>query len=164
MRPMKTIASGCVAALLLLAVPYSASAVSIGMTDTFEDLTTMNWITAALGSPNPAPPTNVSGGPGGAGDHYLQLTALGGQGPGSRLSAINGDQWTGDYLAAGIMSISFDVNNLGPSDVYLRLAFEDFPGPPPSPPNVAFSTTAILVPAGSGWTSIAFPIRPACLL
>jgi hypothetical protein len=156
MRSLKSLLCAGALPLLVLAAPGSASAVTIGMTDTFEDLTTMNWITAALGSPNPAPPKNVAGGPGGAGDHYLELTALGGDGPGSRLSVINDAQWAGDYLAAGITSIAFDVNNLGQQDVYLRLAFEDFPGPPP--PNVAYSTDAILVPAGSGWTTVSFPI------
>jgi hypothetical protein len=153
--------------LLLPAVALSlvqSFALSIGQVDDFEDGTTQNWVTALLGSPNPAPPVNfATGGPGGTDDNFLHLTALGGGGPGSRLSAINfNGQWAGDYLAEGIGSISMDVNNSGSSDLHLRLMFADPTVGPPD--NIAFSSDAIVVPAGSGWVHLVFPIAPAALI
>lgn len=144
--------------------------VSIGQKDTFSDGTTQNWNIqffsgGSQGSP-PAEafPVNVpAGGPAGAGDSYLRLTGLGGFGPGSRLSVFNiNNQWAGNYVDAGAQSVRLDVNNLGLNDVALRLLFGD-PGAGP-PQNVAISLSAILVPAGSGWLSITFPIEPSDLL
>ena len=150
------------AGLLAIGLALPAQAVSLGQVDTFEDGTTQGWITALLGSPNPAPPVNVpTGGPAGVDDNFLLLTSLGGNGPGSRLSAINTAQWAGNYLAAGINSLCLDVNNLGNTELALRLMFADPVGGPPT--NLAF-TDALLVPAGSGWTHLTFLIDPAHLI
>ena len=141
-----------------LVSPGIAFAVTYGQIDTFEDGSTQDW-TVALGGfgPHPAPPQNIStGGPAGADDNFLLLTAIGGNGPGSRLTVINPAQWGGNYLAAGVTAISMDVKNLGFSDLALRLLFEDPVGGPPT--NVAVSTNSILVPAGSDWITVAFPI------
>lgn len=149
-----------IAALLLQPSP----ALAIPLTpDTFEDGTTQGWIVNLLGmGVHPAPPVNVpTGGPGGADDNYLLLTAVGGVGQASRMTGMNLAQWTGDYLAAGFNAIALHANNFGPDDLHLRLAFEDpLIGPPT---NIAFSTDPIVVPAGSGWVPIAFPIAPAFL-
>lgn len=153
---MRTLATALVAlsSLLMCGAP---GAVTIGQTDNFEDGTTQGWVTALLGAASPVPPTNVAtGGPAGADDNYLRLSSLGGAGAGSRLVGINPTQWGGDYTAAGVVAISMDVNNLGATDLFLRLLFEDPTAGPPS--NTAFSTEAILLPAGSGWTSVMFPI------
>ena len=132
-------------------------AVVIGQVDNFEDGTTQNWTVGLLGAPNPALPQNVgTGGPAGAGDNYLLLTSIGGFGAGSRMTVINPVQWGGDYLATGVNLISMDVKNLGGTDLYLRLLFEDPTIGPPD--NVAFSTDAIVLTAGSDWTRIYFPI------
>jgi hypothetical protein len=149
---------GVVFALLTgLGVSAGASAVTLGQKDTFEDGTTGNWVVGLLGASHPAPPVNVStGGPTGVDDNYLLLSALGSSGAGNRLSVINLSQWTGDYLAAGVTAIVMDLNNLGPADLSLRLLFADPSGGPPT--NLAFSTQAVVVPAGSGWTSVVFPI------
>lgn len=87
-------------------------------------------------------------------DNYLLLTAVGGNGPGNRLTVINASQWAGDYLAAGITGIWMDVINLGNSDLALRLLLEDPLGGPPT--NVAFSSDPIAVPTGSGWKPVKF--------
>jgi hypothetical protein len=159
MRYLKSVIG---AGLLALGLALPAQAVSLGQIDTFEDGTTQNWVTALLGSPNPAPPVNVpTGGPAGVDDNFLLLTALGGNGPGSRLSGINLSQWAGDYLAAGVNTLRMDVNNLGAVDLSLRLMFADPMAGPPA--NVAF-TDAILVPAGGGWTPISFFFSPASLI
>jgi hypothetical protein len=98
-----------------------------------------------------------SGGPAGVDDNFLRLTALGSSGAGSRLTAHNiGSQWAGNYLSAGVQSISMDVRNPGLSDLSLRLSFEDALAGPPN--SIAYSASAIVVPAGSDWTSITFPI------
>ena len=119
----------------------------------------MGWFVPGA-SPNP--PTNESdGGPTGAGDAFLMVVATGISGPGGRLSVLNDSQWAGNYL--GVTSIRMDVNNFGPSDLYLRLLFEDLEGFGP-PVNLALSANAVLVPANSGWISIEFLISPADLV
>jgi len=134
-----------------------AYAQSVGQVDTFEDGTTQGWTSALLGMPNPNPPINVStGGPAGTDDNYLLLTSNGLEGPGGKLVAINLDQWTGDYEAAGITGITMDVNNFGSDELNLRLLFES--GGPPT--DIAVSTTGVLVAANSGWTTIHFDINP----
>jgi len=138
----------------------SMAAATIGQVDTFEDGTTMGWFVPGM-SPNP-PANSPTGGPGGAGDSYLVLTSNGGMGPGGRLAVLNDSQWTGDYLTAGIVTISMDVQNFGPSDVYLRLLLEDFAGMGP-PVNLAL-TQAALVSAGSGWQKVSFSLRPVDLV
>lgn len=151
-----------VAGLLL---PASTLGVSIGQIDTFEDGTTQGWQINLLGlgaPPVEALPANIStGGPAGVDDNYLRLTALGGSGSGSRLSAINVAQWGGDYLAGGVTALKMDAINLGATDLSLRLLFADPQAGPPD--NQAFSTTAVLLPAGGGWTSLTFPISVAGL-
>ena len=152
-----------ISCLILLTIAVPLSAVTVGQIDDFQDGTTMGWFVPGL-SPNP--PTNVStGGPGGVGDGYLQLIASGGAGAGSRLAVLNESQWGGNYLEAGISSIRMSVNNFGPDDLQLRLLFEDFPAAPMMPPdNLALSANAVVVPAGSGWMTIVFPVTAADLV
>ena len=137
-----------------LSVALTSSAVTVGQIDTFEDGTTQNWVAGLLGAPHPAPPANQSsGGPAGVDDNFLLVSALGGAGPGSRLSAINfANQWAGDYIASGVSVITMDVRNFGTSDLFLRLSLSD-PGFGP-PVNVAFSSQPILLPAGGGCRSL----------
>jgi len=157
-RHVRTVAATLAAATLALPV----DALEIGQLDTFEDGTTQNWVVAPLGAPHPAPPVNQpDGGPLGAGDNYLLMTSVGGSGPGSRLVVINAAQWAGDYLATGIDAITMNVNNLSNSDLHLRLLFED---PTVGPPSNQAITGAILVSAGSGWTTISFDIDPGSLI
>jgi hypothetical protein len=137
----------------------------VGQVDTFEDGTTQGWQINLLGfgvPPAGAMPSNqATGGPAGVNDNYLQLASVGGSGAGSRLAAINTSQWAGDYLAANITSIQMHLNNLGATDLSLRLMFADPIGG--SPTNLAYSTNAIFLPGGSGWTQVSFPIAPANL-
>jgi hypothetical protein len=149
----------CVA-LSLTHASLAVGQVQLGQRDTFQS-GTQGWVAGPGG--HPAPPSVVgTGGPGGLNDAYLLVRALGGGGPGSRLSAINFAQWTGNYLAAGIGAISMDVNNFGPDDLFLRLLFADPTSGPPS--NITISLASVFVPAGSGWTSVVFPIGPSALL
>jgi hypothetical protein len=142
-----------------LVISWPGLAVTVGHIDTFEDGTTDNWLVGLLGSPHPAPPVNIpSGGPTGVDDNYLLLTAVGGGGPGSRLTAINLLQWAGDYITAGIGGIRMDLNNLGSSDLDLRLLLSNPLAGPPT--DIALSSDPIHLPAGSGWTSVLFPVTP----
>ncbi len=137
-------------ALCFLLMPSAARADSVvlGQVDTFEGGTTQGW---SAGSPHPVPPFVTTGGPGGASDHYLQVTSVGTPGPGGRLTVFNMSQWQGNYISAGVDLIVMDVNNLGTTDLSLRLLFENNN-------NTAVSTNVIFVPAGSGWTRINFMI------
>ena len=143
--------------------PASANALAPGQVDNFQDGTTDNWVTnlLAMGSP-PIVPVNVAtGGPSGTGDRFLLLTSTGTDGPAGRLVALNfQQQWAGNLIAAGINAISMNVNNFGSSDVLLRLQFAD---PVTGPPTNEAYTSAILVPATSGWRSITFPVGPSFL-
>jgi hypothetical protein len=155
-----------IVALVILAAPTAAIAgpLTIGMTDTFQTLTTEGWFAGGLGFGQvpPLPPAVVgTGGPAGAGDAFLVITAGGGSGPGSRLVAINGLQWTGDFLAAGIGAIGMDLINLGATELTIRLLFENPMGAPPTLEGV--TSLGAVLPAGSGWTHVVFPIDPASL-
>lgn len=153
-----------VPALLSLAVAAPAGAVTIGQVDDFEDGTTQGWAVAfgPGGGPHPAPPQNIAtGGPAGLDDNFLMLTAVGGGGPGSRLTAGNLAQWSGDYIAGGVGRIEMWVNNFGQNDLSLRLLFEDPLGGPPA--NVAYSADPIVVVAGGGWQKISYSLAEADL-
>jgi hypothetical protein len=140
--------------------PSSAQAIPL-TPDTFQDGTTMGWFVPGI--PGVPPGNQPDGGPAGAGDAYLQLVSTGVPGPGSRLSVLNGAQWMGDYLAAGITAIAMDVNNFGPDDLVLRLLFETF-GPAPGPPtDLAVTVADVVVPAGSGWVPVVFDLSAANL-
>ncbi len=138
-------------------------AVTVGLVDDFEDGSVAGWRVNLLNlGAHPAPPQNMAtGGPGGAGDNFLQLTSIGGTGAGSRLAAANTAQWAGDYLAEGVAGITMDVNNFSETDLYLRLYFENPMGGAPT--DAAFSADPIFVPSGSGWMKISFAIDAAAL-
>lgn len=159
---MKRLAACLFAAAGLAFAPLGgASAVTVGQVDNFEDGTTQGWTVALgpFGAVHPAPPANIAtGGPAGAGDNFLMLTSLGGSGPGSRMTAMNGAQWSGDYLSANVGAIGMWVNNFGSNDLNLQLFVEDPHLGPPA--NGAYSTDAIFVAAGSGWTRIRFSLAP----
>ena len=146
--------------LLFLLVSLPAAAAPLGVDD-FEDLTTQGW--HVPDPTHPAPPMVIpTGGPAGADDAFLQLSAFGGNGPGSRLSVLNLSQWTGDFTDVG--AIGMDVNNLGPSEVVLRLLFVNFPDAPGPPTDVAWTLAPITVSAGSGWTPVLFSLSPLNLI
>lgn len=144
--------------------PGLAGAVTVGQVDTFENGTTEGWVVGVgTGAAHPAPPENVaSGGPAGTDDAYLLLRSVGGGGAGNRLTVLNLVQWAGDYPAAGVTSIAMDVQNLGASDLRLRLLLENPVAGPPTA--AAYSADPIVVPAGSGWIPVVFPLSAGDLL
>jgi PEP-CTERM motif len=160
MHSFKSIAVMFVVGTVVTAAPSLAIPITV---DTFEDGTTQGWVVNVVGMGNhPAPPVNIpDGGPLGAGDNYLRLTSIAGIQSGSRLSVSNFSQWAGDYIAEGVTAITMNANNLGNTDLFLRLAFEDpIPGPPN---NIAYSSDPIFLAAGSGWTTLMFPVGPSFL-
>ena len=143
--------------------PTSALALVVGQIDTFQDLTTDGWFAGGLGPPAQIPPfpphVVATGGPAGAGDAYLDIAAVSGEGPGSRLVAINATQWAGDYLGSGVGFVSMDLVNLGATELVIRLLFEDPMGGPPV--DEAVTTTGFALAVGSAWQHAVFPIAPA---
>jgi len=143
----------------------SSYAVSIGLTDMFA-IDEQNWFAGGLAPPFNIPPVppdqKPTGGPGGAGDGFLQITALGGVGSGSRLVAINNSQWAGNYLAAGVNAIAMDLQNQGSTDLTIRLLFENpVLGPPTDEAVTAFGA---VLPAHSAWMHFLFPVGPGALV
>lgn len=135
--------------LNLFAAP--AQAVTVGQIDDFQDLTAQGW---TGGTKNPNPPVNVAnGGLLGGGDAYLKLTSNGGSGAGSRLVGFNQTEWAGDYLSAGVNALTMDLNNLGATDLFIRLAINGSGG--------EFSTTAgVPLAAANGWDNFLFDLTP----
>jgi hypothetical protein len=138
--------------LALAAAP--AGAVSVGTTTTFQDGTTGGWY-VPVGSPLP-PQVIDTGGPAGTDDGFLQLKSSGQSSAGSRLVVFGGNDWLGNYMAAGVTAVTLDAINLGPSDLQLRLYLN-------GPAGSALSTTGLSLPAASGWTQLVFALAPAAL-
>ena len=139
---------GITAAAWLLALP--AGAITLNQVDDFQDGTVQGW----GGGSNP---TNQDGGPDGAGDLYLEIAATD-----FNLGAFNTVQWSGDYLAAAVERVSFDLNNFGPDSVSLRVVLFT--------PGCEFggmactawaSTEATVLAAGSGWVTAEFSLAEA---
>lgn len=138
-----------------------ASAITLGLKDTFEDGTTQGWLVALLGATHPAPPVNIAtGGPAGVDDNFLRLTSVGGEGAGNRLVALNLAQWAGDYTGVGVGAISMDLKNLGNTDLSVRLYLENPKGAPPADEAIS---KPFLLPAGRNWVHATFLVSPGDL-
>ena len=139
------------ALFLLLAAPAVAQ-ITIGQTDDFEDGTTQDW---RNGRNTPDVSNVATGGPDGAGDAYLQIVADGSFIAG-RLVAFNTEQWAGDFTAAGVTTVTLDLNNTGTSDLVVRLWIE-------GPGGDFVSTDGLFLGAGSGWQAASFSVQPGDL-
>ena len=145
-------------AVAITAALFSAPAVLAvkgGQVDDFTGGTTAGW---REGGPSPNPPTNVAGGgPAGVGDAYLQNTSSGGFGAGSRMVMFNTTQWTGDYLAAGVLQIEVDMANLGSTVLEMRIAII-------GGSNTQFgSTNGVMLPADGSWRPLVFELTSSSL-
>jgi hypothetical protein len=136
----------CVAALAVVSGAF-AQVVS-GQTDTF-NTTTQGW--------NGANPTWISGGgPGGAGDAFLQLTSVGGSGPSSRMADFNTLQWSGNYTSAGVGAVDLDFRNIGNTNLEMRMVFWS------SDTSTQWvSNASAVLAAGSAWQHFSFAINAA---
>jgi hypothetical protein len=122
-----------------------AAAITIGQVDDFQDGTLQGWGGGST-------PTNIAnGGPAGSGDRYLQISAVA-----NNLGTNQTAQWTGNYIAAGVSTLSFQLNNLGANPLALRITLLG--------PGGAFTTTnETVLAATSGWVSVEFGLGEADL-
>jgi hypothetical protein len=100
------------AIVLSLLIAFQATAVTYDQVDDFQDPNDGNagWFAGGGSAGRTAIPRRVAdGGPGGAGDAYLRLASRR-----YHVGARNIDQWTGNYLAAGIDAIEMDLNHIRP--------------------------------------------------
>ena len=129
------------------ATRHAEAQISIGLVSDFQAGTTQDWVSGPF---NPNPPTVLLNGHG-PGDHALEVVGTGVFGPGGRVVTFNLLQWTGDYLSAGVTAVSMDLNNIGSTDLDIRLAVTGAGG--------SYSTTAsVFLASGSGWTNFVFPV------
>ena len=136
------------------AIISTALAIVPNQFDNFEDGTTQGW---GSGNPNPTPPANITtGGPTGTDDNYLRVVSNGGSGAGSKLVVMNSTQWTGDYLAAGVTSISMHIKNFGTTTLNMRIVLE-------GPGGNFWSVNPMVVAATSDWQLISFSVQAANL-
>jgi hypothetical protein len=113
---------------LLLAVAQPAHAIVGGQVSNFQDGTLQGWVTG----PQAPLPTNIAtGGPAGAGDHYLRVD------PFTHLAVYNPSPWNGDYATAGILDVGVDFLNFNPNTMA----------------NVEKMRIVLFGPSGSRWTS-----------
>jgi hypothetical protein len=149
----KISSSLCLIGLLFITI-VGTNAHTIGQTDTFQDGTLNSW---SSGAPNPTPPINISsGGPQGSNDSYLRVTSSGGGSAGSKLVINNTNQWKGNYISSGIGSINMFLMNEGSSVLQMRIALL-------SGSTSCSSVDPIIVPVGSGWFAVNFPIFASAL-
>ncbi len=153
--------------LSLLSFARPANAITLGQVDDFQSadpLDRMNWLNGA----STAERVN-GGGPLGAGDNYLRLTADGG-GQGGRLVAQNYNnpfnmppivsQWTGNYIPTGVTSIELDLINQGTTTLSVRIAFKA----DTSQGSPGYLSSRVILAPGSGWQHFTIPITAANLV
>ena len=141
-------AIGCLLAWVLALAP-AARAVIVGTTDTFEDGTFQGWGGAANG--------NVStGGPAGAGDHFL-LVSSGSFGTMPNLATTNSDsRWIGSWTASEGTSLDADLKILGGTNLSMRAVL--FGGSS----GISQITTTVSQPfvADGAWHHFSFDVSP----
>lgn len=146
-------ASHCYSFMLALAFVAGtgayASADFLTQVDTFDAGDDFGW-----GVANQSFTIEANGGPLGAGDGYFAYSSNGFSGPNSRMTIPNevfGNQWSGDYAAAGVTGYELDVRNPGAEPLSLRVAIANLD-------TWYAATDPVVVPAGSDWVSVAFMI------
>lgn len=138
--------ASCATAFAVVASSFAQ--ITAGQTDTFP-VDTQGWLGA-----NPV--WTSTGGPGGAGDGFLQLHSTGGGGQGSHMATFSQNQWSGNYTAAGVGAISADFENLGNTEIDLRLVFHDL-----GDTTQWDSNFIAVLPATPGWQHFTFTISPS---
>jgi hypothetical protein len=156
MRSPVTLTRVVVALLPLLSLPNASHAVSVGEIDSFAT-NLEGW---GQGQASTAVTRVLSGGP--TGDPYLRIVADSTASQGRLVVFNQTAAWTGDYLAAGVTSVTMDLNNLGATDLSLRLVLGTSPAPMLGGSWLA-SSAPINLPSGSGWMSVDFPLASAAM-
>ena len=129
------------------------SIICLSQTEDFEDGTTHGWTNGG----GAGPPINVpDGGPSGVGDNYLRVISDGEE-SGGRMVVFNSEGWAGNYLDRGISIIIMDANNLGATDLTLRMLIQS--------DTMRFITLdSIALIAGTGWQTVEFNVTPENLI
>jgi len=118
--------AGCVVAALALS--FAGRAVGSPVAGQINDFESGNqgW-TNGGGAADPV--NTTTGGPTGAGDNFLRVTARGGGGAGSRLVVFNASApWAGNYVAPGITRLEMDLKNFGTGPLQMRIGLEETGG------------------------------------
>lgn len=94
---------------------------------------------------------------GGAGDNggYLSLTSTGGTGAQSKMAGRNTAQWSGNYTAANVGSISVSFKNFSNVSLEMRLVLFSQNG------SQWVSSASTVLAAGSGWTTATYSLADA---
>ncbi|PWU20084.1 MAG: hypothetical protein C5B50_04820 [Verrucomicrobia bacterium] len=142
-------------AAIVLALPRLCAGITFGQTDTFQDGSTDGWGDPAGNS------SNIStGGPGGAGDRYMQVVS-GSFGGSSHMVTFNDSQWLGNYTAAGVTEVTMNLKNFGPSAIPIRICIRQSSGGSATPGYC--STTAFNLAADGQWHNAVFLLDAADL-
>jgi hypothetical protein len=129
--------------------------VTLGHVDNFQSLDTSGW---TMGLNSIMLPTVIStGGPMGANDASLEVISTGGSKANSKMITFNACQWTGNYVAAGVTSITTEMADFGLNPLFMRIAIQDNFG------SEYGSTTAVMLPADSRWHPLSFDMMPSGL-
>jgi hypothetical protein len=139
----------------VLALPIARASVTLGQVDTFQDGTTDNW-----GTGGTAPANVPGGGPAGAGDSFLELTADG-SGANGKLTVFNRSQWLGDYIDQGINEIDMDLENLGSVTLNIRIAYKSTISGGTVP---GYLSAAVSLPADGQWHAEMFQLTAAAMI
>lgn len=144
--------------LLLLGSFSTRSAIgsiTFGQTDSFQSSDALGW-TRGLNALS-YPSVVSSGGPSGAGDGYLSNVSTGTSSANSRMVMFNEDQWTGNYISAGVTLITAEMADSGPDPLSMRVAIQDNIGTDYA------STNAVPLPADSQWHAVSFDMTASGL-
>src|SRR5947209_6747748 len=125
--------------------PGVAWCVALNQVDTFSSGSLNSWTDGHAGS-------NVlnigTGGPNGAGDSFLQVSS-GTFGGATRMITFNRTQWAGNYITAGVGSISMELKNFGTTAIPIRITLRDSTGVQTDPGYS--SLNAFSLPADGQW-------------
>lgn len=154
MQPVKPMRAPASHSLILAGFLFPAvtHGVVLMQLETFDSST--GW---GVGNPHPSPPSiQADVGPDGNGDFALRMSASAGQGAGSRLAIINTSDWAGDYLTAGIDTLTMDLRNQSFLSSDMRVAVNG--------PGGWFVTDSQSLSAFSTWTPVSFDLSPGALV
>jgi hypothetical protein len=129
------------------------ASITLNHVDDFEDGTLQNWAGGSV------PVNEPDGGPDGVGDAYLEIAS-----EDFALGAFNLDQWSGDYDAEMVNTVSFDLNNFGPDPLSVRVVLFT-PGCDAGAGACTAWTSTVATPlaSGSGWVTASFSLEEADL-
>ena len=153
MRSIRNFRFAEVAVGVMLVCPCVRATPIVGQIDTFTG-STDGWTNGAAA---PDPLVVSTGGPGGSGDSFLELTGDG-SGSGGRITIFNRVQWAGNFLLAGVNAVDMDLKNLGSSILFIRVGLKSTtamgaPG--------FVSRTPFTLPADGAWHHAMFLLEEA---